>query len=116
MEDRARDVPIATFGVRQPCYVPRSGERKRDSTFGVVALSSHNTPFTSPSSPDSDRQFVYARTRCRRYSVGDWPMIFLNTRIKWVRDWKPTSYAISLMRRLGLSKRFLAFSIRTRET
>jgi len=26
-----------------------------------------------------------------RYSVGDWPTIFLKTRLKWVSDWKPTS-------------------------
>lgn len=26
-----------------------------------------------------------------RYSVGDCPTIFLKMRLKWVRDWKPTS-------------------------
>ena len=26
-----------------------------------------------------------------RYSVGDWPTIFLKTRLKWVSDWNPTS-------------------------
>ncbi len=52
---------------------------------------------------------------CARYSVGDWPRIFLNTRLKWVSDWNPTSKAISLTRRFGLSRRFLDFSMRTRE-
>src|SRR6185295_15194775 len=28
---------------------------------------------------------------CPRYSVGDCPRIFLNTRLKCVSDWKPTS-------------------------
>lgn len=50
-----------------------------------------------------------------RYSVGDCPRIFLKTRLKWVRDWKPTSKAISLTRKLGLSSRFFDFSMRTRD-
>src|ERR1039458_9841725 len=28
---------------------------------------------------------------CVRYSVGDWLRTCLNTRLKWVSDWKPTS-------------------------
>lgn len=48
-----------------------------------------------------------------RYCEGDWPVIRLNTRLKWVSDWKPTSKAISLTCKLGLNSRFLAFSIRT---
>ena len=58
----------------------------------------------------------YADVSWHRYSVGDCPMTFLNTRLKWVSDWKPTSYAISLTRRFGLSSRFFAFSMRTRDT
>jgi hypothetical protein len=50
-----------------------------------------------------------------RYCVGDWPRIFLNTRLKCVSDWNPTSKAISLTRRFGLSSKFLDFSMRTRE-
>ena len=43
-------------------------------------------------------------SNCARYSVGDWPRIFLNTRLKWVSDWKPTSKAISLTRRFGIEQ------------
>ena len=50
-----------------------------------------------------------------RYSVGDWPRILLKTRLKWVSDWKPTSNAISLTLKLGFSRRFFDFSIRTLE-
>src|SRR5258708_28864714 len=39
-------------------------------------------------------------SNCTRYSVGDCPRIFLNTRLKCVKDWNPTSKAISLTRRL----------------
>ena len=39
---------------------------------------------------------------CARYSVGDWPRIFLNTRLKCVKDWKPTSKAISLTLQYGV--------------
>jgi len=54
-------------------------------------------------------------SNCARYCVGDWPRIFLNTRLKCVSDWNPTSKAISLTRRFGFSSRFLDFSMRTRE-
>ena len=36
--------------------------------------------------------------KCWRNSVGEQPATILNMRLKWVRDWKPTSKAISLMR------------------
>ena len=51
-----------------------------------------------------------------RYSVGDWPNILRKVRLNWVSDWNPTSYATSLILRLGLSKRALASWIRARET
>jgi hypothetical protein len=35
----------------------------------------------------------------RRNAVGDWAVTWRKTRLKWVNDWKPTSYAISLIRR-----------------
>ena len=57
----------------------------------------------------------YRATNCSRYWVGDCPTVCLNTRLKCVRDWNPTSNAISLTRRLGLSRRFLARSMRIRE-
>jgi hypothetical protein len=53
-------------------------------------------------------------SNCARYCVGDWPRIFLNTRLKCVNDWNPTSKAISLTRRFGFRSRFLDFSMRTR--
>lgn len=36
--------------------------------------------------PGEGRQAI----ACRRYPVGLCPVVCLNTRLKWVRDWKPT--------------------------
>src|SRR5688572_16394233 len=44
-----------------------------------------------PSLLRPSRRPAHAWASWLRYSVGDCPMIFLNTRLKCVSDWKPTS-------------------------